>query len=118
MTTALSFPTADTLEAIESPIYIVEGAKPIFALTFHGVPTYVSSAAYYAGSETGNGISTTIFNVGTPTVSGYTLTMTTAGDTYPFVGRRTYTINVTVTISSETVVKYFKVRVRKDESMA
>jgi hypothetical protein len=55
---------------------------------------------------------------GIPSVSGYTLTMPTAGEAYPFVGGRAYIVNVTVTLNSETVVKYFRIRVRKDESMA
>ena len=118
MTTPLTFPIAKQLEANESPIYLREGAKPIFALTFHGVPTYVSSAIYYSSSESGNGISTSLFNAGSPTVSGYTMTMPVAGDTYPLVGRRSYVVNVTVTISSETFVKFFKIRVNRDKGMA
>jgi hypothetical protein len=117
MTTAITF-NQDSPEAEQSPLYMTEGEERILACTFWGVPSSVSFLAYRSTSETGNGISATIFNAGSATVSGNTATLPTIGDTYPLTGRATYIVNVTATVDSEVYVKYIKIRVRKDEAMA
>jgi hypothetical protein len=124
MTTTITF-QIDRAEALESPIHITEGENRTFACTYWGVPSTVSWAAYYAGSETGNGIACSVVATGSATVSGYTATLPIAGvynatpaSDRQFYGKRAYIINVTATVNSEVFVKYFRIRVRKDESMA
>lgn len=117
MTTAITF-QQDKAEADQSPLYLTEGEERTFACTFWGVPSSVTMTCYRSTSETGNGISANAFNAGSVTISGNTATLPKFGNTYPLTGRATYVVNVLATVNSEAYIRFFKVRVRKDEAMA
>lgn len=114
MTTTITF-SQDKPEADESPIELTEGETRYFVCNYWNTPSSVTVAVYRSTSGTGNAVSVTgIFAAGTPTISGYSAALTAAS---AFTGRAEYLVNVTATVASEVFVKFFKIRVRRDEAM-
>ena len=115
MTTAITF-LSNKPEALESPINITEGDTRVFACTYWATPTSPAAVAYRSNSGAGNGraVTSTIFPTNSPSASGLVVTLSTATG---FVGNAEYIISVTATVDSQSFVRYFKVRVRKDEAL-
>lgn len=117
MTTTVTF-NQNKVEADESPFEMTEGEKRYFVCNYWGVPSSVSVTAYRSTSGSGNGIAATIFATDDVTVSGNSAALPVCGGPNKLLtGRAEYIVNVTATISSEIFVKYFKIRVRRDEAM-
>lgn len=114
MTTTIRF-VQDKPESLDSPVYITEGETRYFACSFWDTPSSVTVTTYRSTTGTGNGVAVTgIFAAGSPTITGYTAALTAAS---AFTGKAEYLVNVTATVASEVFVKYFRIRVRKDESL-
>lgn len=117
MSTSLTFHQTK-VEADESPVELTEGEQRYFVCNFWGVPSSVSVASYRSASGSGNGVSSSIFASGSATISGNSAALTLCGGTgKELTGRAEYVVNVTATVDSEVFVKYFKIRVRRDEAM-
>lgn len=103
-------------EALESPISLTEGETRTFSCTYWATPTSPAVVAYRSTSGSGNGraVTATVFPSGSASATGLVVTLPSATG---FVGNAEYVISVTATVDSQTVVRYIKVRVRKDESL-
>ena len=117
MTTSLTF-HQNKAEADESPVELTEGEQRYFVCNYWGVPSSVSVTAYRSSSGSGNGVSASIFATGSVTISGNSAALTLCGGTgKELSGKAEYIVNVTATVASEVFIKYFKIRVRRDEAM-
>ena len=101
--------TERRIEAVESPLKLVEGSTVTLACTFWGTVTSPSALVYRKRKD----VTSTAMPSGSASASG---SVATLKPLTALVGGATYIVAVTGTVGGDTFKKIIRIYVRKDES--